>query len=343
VLLGQPLALSAGLAAAAAGLGAWAMVANQAVATGTVFLLFLLAGRLPLRPALDRAALRELWPVAWPQLGALLLMVGKYRIFLLALGLLMAEAALAHANIAFRMVDAALVMAWTAVARIAMPRLCAVQQDRAALARCYGEVARLTALVGLPIALGVALVADDLVAGLLGPAWAGTADAARVAALAAALTFLHGDPFSLFVALGRARWNMLAAAASLAAPLLVLLVLRPQTAGGAALAWGSQAVLVTPALIWVVLRQLGRSLPWLLRQSAPGILAGATMVPAVLLVQLAMAESPPLGRLVVAAVVGAAVFLGTAWLALGRRLPEALMRSGAAARTYPAVRDVTAL
>lgn len=328
VLVAQPIALAAGLAAAAGGLGAWAIVVNQAVATALVFLLFLAAGRLPLRPALDRAALAELWPVAGPQISAVVLIVGKYRIFVLALGLLLGEAALAHAHVAFRMVDAALFVVWGAMARIAMPRLCALQNDREALARCYGDTAQLPALVGLPIALGVALVADDLVAALLGPAWAGTAEAARVVALAACVTFLHGDQFSLFVALGRARLNTLAAAANLAVPLLALLALRPQTAAGAALAWSAQSLLVTPVFAVVVLRLLGKSPLWLLRRAAPGVLAGSAMAAAVLLAQGAMAEAAPLARLLAAVAVGAAVFAAVAWLALGRRLPPALAQRG---------------
>jgi O-antigen/teichoic acid export membrane protein len=330
VLVGQPVALLAGLLAAAGGLGAWAMVINQAVATGLVFLLFLAWGRLPLRPGIDGGALRDLWPVAGPQIAAVVLMMGKYRLFLLALGLLLGEAALAHAHVAFRMVDAALVVVRGAVARIAMPRLCALQHDRAALARCYGEMAQLPALVGLPIALGVALVAEDLVLSLLGPAWAGTAEAARIVALGALATFLHGDQFSLFVALGRAHWNSWAAMANLAAVLLALVVIRPDSAAGAALAWSAQCVLVTPVLATLVLRELGRSPLWLLRQVLPGLVAGAVMTCAVLLVQDAMASSAPFARLLVSVAVGATVFAAAAWVALGRRLPPALAASPAA-------------
>jgi PST family polysaccharide transporter len=324
VLVGQPLALAAGLAAAAGGLGAWAMVVNQAVATGFVLLLFLLRGGLPMRPALDRAALAELWPVAGPQLAAVVLIVGKYRLFLLAVGLLLAEAALAQAHVAFRMVDAALFVVWGAVARIAMPRLCALQHNRAALAECYADAAQLPALIGLPIALGVALVADDLVQALLGPAWAGTADAARVVALAACLTFFHGDPFSLFVALGRARWNTGVAAANVVVPLVALALLQPMTPTGAALAWSVQSLVVTPVVAALVLRELGRSPLWLLRRAMPGAVAAAAMAAAVLGVQGAMAEAPPLARLLAAIGVGGAAFLGAAWLALGRRAPPAL-------------------
>ncbi len=324
VLLGQPLALGAGLLAAASGLGAWAMVINQAVGTLLVFLLFLGFGRVPMRPALDLAALRELWPVAGPQIGALVLSIGKYRIFLVALGLAVSEAVLAQAHFAFRMLDAALVMVWQAVTRIALPRLCALQHDRAVMVRCYGQIVQLQALLGLPFAIGLALVSEDLVAALLGPAWAGTADAVRIAGLAAAFTFLHGDHFSLFIAIGKARRNMQLAAANLAVPLLALALFRPGTAGGVALAWAAQCLLVTPVLIWLVLRELGRSPLWLLRHAWPGMLAAAAMVPVVLLAQELLAEAPAMLRLLMAAALGGVVFVCVAWLALGAKPPEAL-------------------
>ncbi len=324
VLLAQPLALLAGLSAAAGGLGAWAMVINQAAATMLVFALLLGIGRMPLRPALDKAALRDLWPVAGPQIAALALMLGRYRIFLLALGALVAEAVLAHAHFAFRLLDAALSMTWQATTRIALPRLCALQHDRDALARCYGETAQLQALLGLPVSVGVALVAHDLVLGLLGPAWDGTAEAARVAGLGAAFTFLHGNHFSLFLALGRPGWNLRVAVAELAVPLLALALMRPTTAEAAALAWAVQHAVVVPVAASLVLRELRRSPLWLLRHAVPALLGLAAMVPAVLLVQGAMAEAAPLPRLLAAAAAGAIAYAAAAWLALGRRRPAAL-------------------
>jgi PST family polysaccharide transporter len=329
VLLAQPVALLAGLVAAAGGLGAWAIVINQAVATLLVFAIMLARAGVPLRPALDRAALAELWPVAGPQIAAVVLMVGKYRVFVLALGLLLTQAQLAQAHVAFRMLDAALVVVAGAITRIGLPRFCALQHDRSALVRAYGEVAQLPALVGLPVALGVALVADDLVAALLGPAWAGTAEAARVVALAACLTFLHGDQFSLFIATGRARWNLHAAIAGFVLPLIVLAAIRPSTTVGAALAWSAQTLLVTPVLAFMVMRLLGQSPAWLLRNAAPGLVAGLAMVPSVLAVQTLLAGAPALLRLVAAVGTGGIVFVVVAWLVLGRRLPAALKRAHA--------------
>ena len=329
VLVAQPIALGAGLAAAAAGFGAWAIVVNQIVVTMLVFVLFVAVGRVPLHPALDRAALRDLWPVAGPQIGALVLMLGRYRVFILALGVVVAEAVLAQAHFAFRLLDAALSVVWQATRGIATPRLCAVQGDRAALARCYGQVIQLHALIGLPVALGVALVAHDLVAALLGPDWAGMADAARIAGLAAAFSFLHGNHFSLFIATGQARWNLRLAALDLGIPLLVLAAFLPRTPEGIALAWASQHILAVPLAAGLVLRELGRSPLWLLRQAWPAIAGAGALVPAVLLAQAALPEAAALPRLVIGSAAGALAYVVVAWLALGWRLPAAVRRGAA--------------
>lgn len=326
VLLGQPLALGAGLTAAAAGLGAWAMVINQFVATSIVFVLFVVVGHVPLRPALETAALRELWPVAGPQIGTLVVALGRYRVFLVALGSLVAEAVLAQAHFAFRILDAVLLMVSQTVTRLGMPRLCAAQGDREALAQSYGQFAQLQALLGLPATIGVALVAEDLVQGLLGPAWAGTAEAAQVAGLVAAGSFLHGNHFSLFVALGKVRLNLNVAVVHLLLPLAALFLFRPSTPAGIAAAWTAPMLFVTPGVAWIVLRELDRPLAWLLCQTAPAVAASAAMVPAVLIVQEALEGQPSLLRCIVAAGSGAALFATTAWVLLEGGMPAALRR-----------------
>ncbi len=250
--------------------------------------------------------------------------LGRYRLFLLGLGLLVTEAVLAQAHFAFRMIDAVLMMVWQAVTRLGMPRLCAVQADRAALATSYGQLAQLQALLGLPTAIGIGLVADDLVRALLGPSWAGTGETARIVAFVAAASFLHGNPFSLFVALGKARLNFYSELTYAIVPLLALPLFRPETPAGIAAAWAAPLLLVTPVHAWIVLRELDRSPTWLLRQAVPALGGTAAMAPAVLALQAALHDAPPLLRVVPCSLLGATVFCGVAWVLLGARLPSAL-------------------
>ena len=331
LLVGQPLALGAGLLLASHGHGAWAMVVSQVVATAAAFLLMVLCSRPSPRPRLDLGALRELWPVAGPQVAGVAVNVGRYRIFLLALGFVVPQALLAVSHFGFRLLDAALGVVWQCTGRLAMPRLCALQNDREAMAEAYGDLAQFQALLGLPVCAGIALTAPDMVDVLLGPAWAGTAEATRVVGLAAMAAVLHGDQSSLFVAVGKARRNFHVAVAALLLPLAALAVLRPGTPQEVSYVWSAQCLVLPPVLAFVVLRELRRSIWWLARKVAPAVVATAIMALVVLLLQNAF-MMPPLMRLLVTASGGAAAYAAAAWAALGGRLPRALLTSSPAPR-----------
>jgi PST family polysaccharide transporter len=330
VLIGQPLALGVGLWMAATGWGAWAMIGNQAAATLTAFLVLLLAGRLPLRPPVSRAALADLWPVALPQMAAIMVMMGRYRLFLLALGLIASEAVLAVSHFAFRMLDAAVMVVAQTTGRIALPRLCALQGDRDAQAEAFGDLAQLQALLGMPLAAGIALTAPDLVAVVLGPAWAGAGQAAQIVGCAALFGFIHGEPFSLFVARGRARWNLIINAVALAVPLVALLLLRPETPSEAAFAWAAQSLLLPPVFTWLVLREMRRPLSWLLARIAPAIVATAAMAVVVVTMQQALGLGPG-AELAASAATGLVTYAVVAFALLRGRPPRALRRQPALA------------
>jgi O-antigen/teichoic acid export membrane protein len=324
-ILGQPLALAAGLLLAAQGYGAWALVGQQVAATAVTFALLLALGRHRLKPAIARRALADLWPVAGPQVLSVIVHAGRYRLFVLALGAVATEAVVALCNVAFRLLDAALAVVWGSVFRLSVPRLSALQGNRAALAEAYGHLAQLQALMGMPIAAGIALTAPDLVQALLGPAWSDAADATRLAGAVAVLSFAWGDPSSLFLALGKTKRNLMLAAVAMAVPLAILLLARPATPFGVAVCWASSTVVMAPWAVWLALRELERSPLWLFNRIAPALAATAAMAAAVALLENTIARDlPALARVVASAVVGASVFSAVVWLALGRRAPLGL-------------------
>ena len=203
VFIGQPVGLALGLLLAHAQAGAWAMVALQGGNTVVVFLLFLLARAAPLRPMLDRAALGDLWPVAGPQLLSVVMLAGRYRVFVIALGMITSASVVAICNVGFRLLDSVLTVVSGSTLRITLPRLSALQDDPPAFAEAYGETAQFMALLGWPIATGVALTAGNLVTGLMGPQWSGAAQATRIVACTALLAYSYGDAGSLWVSIGK--------------------------------------------------------------------------------------------------------------------------------------------
>lgn len=324
-LLGQPLALAAGLILATQGYGAWALIAQQTVATTVTFALMLALGGQRLRPAIGRAPLADLWPVAGPQILSVIVQAGRYRLFVLALSVVTSEAVVAVCNVAFRLLDSALGVVWGSVSRLSVPRLSALQANRSGMAQAYGDLAQLQALMGMPISAGIALTAPDLIRALLGPAWLDAAEATRLVGWVAVLSFSWGDPGSLFLALGKTKRNLMLSATALAVPLLTLLVARPATPFGVAVCWASSTVVMAPWVVWLALTELKRSPLWLLSRIAPALAATGAMTAAVVLLQETVARDlPPLARLALSAVVGASVFSAVAWLTLGRRPPQGL-------------------
>jgi O-antigen/teichoic acid export membrane protein len=327
VLLCQPLAVGAGLLAALAGAGAWAMAAQQAAATLSVFLLLMLrAGWWPHR-ILQRAALAELWPVAGPQILALLVFNGRYRIFIVGLGMLVAEAVVAVTHIAFRLLDVAMAVVTGAASRLAMPRLAALQTDRAALAEAYGDLAQLQALIGLPVAAGLAITAPRLIEILMGGPWIAAAEPARLVALASIPGFLVGPAPALWLALGRTRMNLLMQLVAFVMPLLGLVLLRPQDASGAALCWVLGSLAVPPIQLFVTLRALHRSAGWLAQRLVAPLLGTLVMSVVAAWIARELAAQAAVPALLGTALAGAIIYALVVTPALGFRWPRALQEA----------------
>lgn len=327
VLLCMPLAVGAGVAAALAGAGAWAMVVHQAVATILIFVLLAWRTGWYPRRLFDRSALAELWPVAGPQMFALLVYNGRYRLFIIGLGILVAEAVVAVTHIAFRLLDVALAAVTGAATRLAMPRLAALQSDRRALAEAYGDLTQLQALIGLPVAAGLAITAPELVEILMGGPWLDAADPARLIALAAIPGFLVGPAPALWLALGRTRVNLLMQLIAFTLPLLGLALLAPQDAAGAAWCWALGSLIVPPIQLMLTLRALNRSVGWLARRLLAPLLGTLVMSVVAAWVARELAGVPALPALLGTTMAGALAYAMVVMPALGFRWPRALQEA----------------
>lgn len=323
VLIGQPLTLSLCILAAQAGLGPWALVGQPivlALATATLVFGF---GGLGIRPCLDLAAVRELLPVALPQFAAAVLEQAKYRLLVLVLGMLTTEAIVGQVHFAHRMVNGAITPVWILMSRLSLPRLCQMHNSRPGIARAFGELGQLQALLGLAVAAGVALVAPDVVSAFLGPSWSGTAAAARIYGITEAVVFTVGPWIQLFIAVGQADRNFRLNLAHLALLLATLAIVRPVTPEAVAVVWAVPFALMLPRIAFVSIREVRRPWRWWLRQIAPALFATAAMSVSVIALQRTV-TLPPGPELLLSAATGAVVFALAAWAALGRRKPPAL-------------------
>jgi PST family polysaccharide transporter len=204
---------------------------------------------------------------------------------------------------------------------LSSPMMAELQTDIAAMRRAFFRAVRLTAAIGLPASAGMALVADDMVAVLLGPKWLPAVPVLRLLCLYAAVRAVDVLLSPVLFARRRQRflfWYCLA-----------LFFAVPAAAALGAL-WGGApgaVVLLTPVycgLIAIVtkeaLAELNGRFSDLWLETWPILAATAAMAAGVLLLrEIAFVgrTEPPLVELILLSVSGAVTYFG-ALFALGR-------------------------
>ena len=155
--------------------------------------------------------------------------------------------------------------------------------------------------------------------------------------LATAVGFLAGDANSLFVALGKAKRNMVLAVASLVLP-VGLLLLAAVHAGGRGALLGEPVHRAAADHGLAGAARTRRSPWWLLEKVLPGVLATGCMAAAVLALQTAV-PMPPGMELLASMGCGAAVYVAAAAALLRWQLPPALVAPPRGARRGRRVND----
>lgn len=198
----------------------------------------------------------------------------------------------------------------------------AVQDDRLALARYLCILTEGLAIVTFPLAVGLALVADDGIRLLLGDKWLAAAQPLRLLALYAMVRSVSTLFAPILVATDHTRLNLrFNLVAAVVMPALFLVGTRWGMVG-VALAWivGYTAIVVTLFLRHVL--QIVHLSVWrYLRALAPAVLATAAMTAVVVVIrQLSPVEPGSLSRLCIDVGSGAASYVAALWLVHGRRL-----------------------
>jgi O-antigen/teichoic acid export membrane protein len=260
---------------------------------------------------------------AWPRfrgLGRVLtfsrqLVVGRLawyassRADVVVAGRVLGKVPLGEYSVAFTLASLPLEKVSALVNQVSTPFFSAVQKDRAALRHLLLTLTGLLAVVTFPVALGMALVADDFVRVVLGSKWLGVIDPLRILAAVAALRTITTLLPHVVVVTGGTRLSMYV---SLAEALVV----------PAAFYVGSGWGVVGLASVWVlcypvfslplyvrVFRRTAMSVREYLGSLWPAVSATALMSAAVLGARAAMAVStPPAARFGGEIAVGALVY-----------------------------------
>ena len=280
----------------------------------------------PFRPRLSLAGLGSLMQFsAWVMVQTILATI-NHRLPALLIGRWIGTSQVAFFTVAYEVATLATSEIMAPIRRVLYPAYAQIEADRQRFAVVIVDTLGVMALIGLPVAAGLALIATDVVHVMFGAQWLEAVPLVRILAIAGGIQCLGTSSHLVYLVLGIPRFTALLELVRFACyvPLVVLGLVSDGVVGAA---WGFAAAsaivrVVDYALVMRVVRLRAiRIAAALLRPLA----ATALMILAVLLVQ---AELPSdagvvwsLTRMVVSAAAGATVYIATVvalWLASGR-------------------------
>jgi len=193
--------LSIALAFAGAGVYslAWGQVAGAAATTALYWILV----RWHFRPVLDPALVRELLRFGLPVTVLGLLTACMQTVDQMIIGHRLDAEALGQYAIAFRLPELFVLQFCFLVSGALFPAYARASGDQRMLTRGYRSALRLVSIVTMPLGVGLALTAPDLVPVLFGPQWGPAIPVMQLLALGATLRSLTFNVGDVYKAVGR--------------------------------------------------------------------------------------------------------------------------------------------
>ncbi len=306
------LALSA-LALAVLGFGYWSLVLSQLLSSvvGTALMVRSRPHRFA-RPS--GSAIREVATMGGEVVAARFGWYAMFNADFLVAGKLLGQAPLGNYSFAWTLASLPVEKVSLLVTRVSLPVFSAVQDRAASLRRYLLAMSEGLALVTFPAAIGIGLLAEDVVRIALGPAWMGAVLPLQILAVVAPLRSVATLLPQLTTVLGETRFGMWHAAASAAIMGAGFAAGSRWGTAGIAAAWIALYPLVLLPLLLRLLRRLECGLGTYFGALRPALLASGLMAAAV----LAVGWQWPAGggaalRLGVQISLGVAVYAGALW------------------------------
>jgi lipopolysaccharide exporter len=241
---------------AAAGFGAWSMVAgNVAFSLVSTVVVLLAAATLP-RFGLDVRRAAALTGFGAFALVNTLLVLGTPRLFGLAIGYFAGASIAGQVNLALRILDTSASLVVSVSSRMALPVLAKLAHNPPRLEEAYHRGVQITFTIAAAVLVGLASVSPELVTVLLGPQWSLAPLALSAIALTGALAFATlADP--ALKAVGSPGISLVPHAVSLAVLVAGAAATRPEALEGWLLLWAMAAFVRFAVEVEAVHRSLG--------------------------------------------------------------------------------------
>jgi O-antigen/teichoic acid export membrane protein len=304
--------------------GAYALVAGALTTQAVSAVQLAAAGRGQWRPGLRLrwSDVSRFLDFGLFQMGERLVNYAGTNVDYVIIGRLAGPAQLGIYSVAFQLISKPLVYVNPMLNRVAFPVFAKRKSDNGALRRGYLYVVRTIALVTLPPLFGLAVVAPEFVAVVLGERWTGSTPIIQILSLVGALKCLTNPIGSLLLAKNRPGIGFTGNVLILVAMIGTLSIVARD--GAEAVAWGVLGVVAISSSAWVVIAcrlihlrfsDLGASL------LGPVLFALVTAASMELARQLADPLMDP-----VFVLIGASAMGGATYVALLRRFERAHIR-----------------
>ncbi len=185
------------------GWGVWSLVAQTLIGSLVTLALARRGSSRPPRPAVDRAALRELLGFSLPLTGFNALNYWIRNLDNLIVGKFIGPAALGLYSRAYNLMLFPVYQLSTAATRVMFPALSSIQEQTERVRNAYLGATRLIALAAFPLLAGMGVLADLIIVTLFGPVWSGAAPVLRILCLVGLLQSVGTTLGWIYTARGR--------------------------------------------------------------------------------------------------------------------------------------------
>jgi PST family polysaccharide transporter len=319
------------------GFGVWSLVLAQVASSSVAAALYWWVGRWTPSFQFDWSIARSLCRYGAQYAMFALLAVVVKDVDYLIIGRRMSAEALGYYTLAFRLPELTILGICYVFSQTLFPVFSRLQAERLRLAGAFAKTVRLLLLVTLPLGVGMALVAPELVRVVFSEKWVPAIPAMRWLALYAsviAVGFVAGD---VYKAVGRTGLLNVLALGKLGITAPVIWLAGSHGIEAVALAQFGVASVVVAVEVVVVLRILDVASATLVAHVLPVVGSGMIMAASVLLGRELLSGGSPAVRLAVFVGIGASTYAAAIWFLARSTLLDVLRNGGKGA-----IREVSA-
>ncbi|MDX6504097.1 MAG: hypothetical protein QOE29_1222, partial [Gaiellaceae bacterium] len=298
----------------------WALIVQAIVGTGLSTLLLWWSSSWRPRFVYSRASLRELRGMSAAVFGSNLLFYVNRNVDNILISRFLGPAALGLYSVAYNAMLVPLLRLVSPVQQVFFPAFARLERP-GEVGALWVRVTRATSALTVPAFVGLAVVAPELVAVVLGSKWHGAARILQVLAVVGVLQGVAWHTRNVLMALGRAQTIFRYSVVSAVLTVTAFAIGVTQGVVAVAVAYAVVTIVLTPAYIRLATQATGLSLLRFARPLAGVFVAAALMGLALLgLRALLVDELAAAPRLVLLVLAGTALYVPlAAWLAPGLR------------------------